>query len=145
MMSRLLLLLPLLLAACGSEQAAQLPERELRVEAGCEAHERACEALGEGVRIGLRLGDTEPKALSPFPVALELDGLEATAVSLEFSMPAMEMGQNRYRLQRDATGLWRGEAMLPICSSGRLDWLARVRVESETERLLADFPFHTQP
>ncbi len=144
-MRRLLLSMPLLLAACGGEQAVQLPERELRMESDCLVHERACEALGDGVRLGLRLGEGELKGLAPFPVALKLEGIEATAVSLEFSMPGMDMGQNRYHLLADDAGLWRGEAMLPICSTGRLEWLAEVVVDTADERLRADFPFHTLP
>ncbi len=145
-MHRSLFLLPLLLmAACGTEQATQLPQRELRVESDCEVHQRSCAAIGGGVRIELRLGKGELKALSPFPVRLELEGVEAHAVSLEFNMPGMEMGQNRYRLLADGAGGWSGEAMLPICSTGRLDWLAVVVVDSSKEQLSANFPFHTQP
>ena len=54
------------------------------------------------------------------------------AVSIEYTMVGMDMGLNRFSLMpvTDARGQQRfeGEGILPVCVSGRVDWLANVQV-----------------
>jgi hypothetical protein len=48
-------------------------------------------------------------------------------LAVAFSMPGMEMGPNRARLQATADG-WQGTAVLVRCPSGRKGWIAEVTV-----------------
>jgi hypothetical protein len=48
-------------------------------------------------------------------------------LTVAFTMPGMEMGQNRARLEPARDG-WRGSAVLVRCPSGRKGWLAEVSV-----------------
>jgi hypothetical protein len=49
-------------------------------------------------------------------------------VSVSFSMPGMEMGENRARVAATGPGRWEGKAVLVPCPSGRRGWVADVRV-----------------
>jgi len=55
-------------------------------------------------------------------------------------MRGMNMGSNLYRLQPDSEG-YAGRAVLPICTSGRSDWIAEVRIETPHKRYVAPFGF----
>jgi len=89
--------------------------------------------------IRLRLGPGV-KAMQPFPVHVEV--AEAAAVEVRFEMPGMNMGENRYRLRQTPAGSWEGRAVLPICLSGRSDWVARVELrDRDGHRYEAVFPF----
>jgi hypothetical protein len=68
------------------------------------------------------------------PVPLEAFELSVTApgaarVSAEFQMVGMDMGFNRYDLHPRADGVFASKVTLPICVSGRHDWLLYLEVD----------------
>ncbi len=119
----------------------------LEVEQPCDAAYQACVARGDALRLELVLGPPVI-ALEAFPVQLRViagDVLsEAAAVELEFGMVGMDMGQNRYRLERQSDSDWSGTALLPVCTMGRRDWLARVRLTDGARAWTAEIPFVSQ-
>jgi hypothetical protein len=64
-------------------------------------------------------------------------------LQLEFTMSAMDMGQNRYRLLPEGNG-WVGLVTLPICTTGRGDWRVTVRALGEERQWEAVFPFEME-
>jgi hypothetical protein len=94
----------------------------------CEPAERPCGAdLGAG-QLLLRF-DRPPEPLEAFIAELQLLGEwpESSApMVLTFQMQDMDMGLNRVALEQTADRRWRGEVMLPVCNSGRRDWLVDV-------------------
>lgn len=96
----------------------------------CDPAAALCTAGDGASRIGLRLREP-PTPLHAFPLEVTLAGPVAEAVeavTVRFDMADMDMGYNLFKLRRE-DGLWRGEALLPVCSAGRQDWRATVRVE----------------
>ncbi|MBT9613372.1 MAG: hypothetical protein IV108_08925 [Burkholderiales bacterium] len=71
--------------------------------------------------------DRAPTPLKPF--ALTVRAPVAQAVNVEVQMQGMEMGLNRYRLIRQANGEWRATITLPVCVTGRRDWLMLIEVD----------------
>lgn len=53
---------------------------------------------------------------------LILSGLDVESVHAYFLMRGMDMGFNRYRFVRDGDH-WRAVVTLPVCVSGRRDWV----------------------
>ena len=54
-------------------------------------------------------------------------------VSISFSMKNMDMGFNRYALERQPSGDWRATRIrLPFCVEGRHDFTADITVGSQT-------------
>ncbi len=81
--------------------------------------------------------------LQAFPVQVLLTGFdrdELESVSVRFEMRGMNMGFNQIQLSTGKEN-WYGEAMLPICVSGRSDWKAIVDVKAEEETYRAIFSF----
>ncbi|WP_455234515.1 hypothetical protein [Thiogranum longum] len=140
---RLLLSIVVLCLLAGCDQA---PETHPPVTTTLQLHtpcdiQRGCVASDETLRVRIHFG-LPPRALQPFPLQLRIEeGQTPDEVSVAFSMKGMDMGQNRYRLDHHAGGDWRGNVTLPICTSGRSDWLADVELVFDDRRFQLQVPF----
>ncbi len=129
------LLSAMLLSACAQEE---LPERLLG-QVDCQTGQ--CLLQAQQMAVALHLPD-HIKPLQPFTVSIALDtNLAVDAVKVNFVMPGMDMGENRYVFSRGAEGDWTGQPMLPICVTGRSDWRAKLEVEAEGVVYQAWFDF----
>lgn len=94
----------------------------------------ACD-LAAGCSFELRGGrvavktDAAPAAARPF--RLEVVAPQANSVKAQFEMRDMNMTTPVYALVRDANG-WRSEVVLPLCVSGRSDWMLRLEIDQKT-------------
>lgn len=90
---------------------------------------------GQAVSVGVQ---GELKVLQPFQVWVR--AADAHKVQATFTMEGMDMGFNLYTLHADKNGVFRGRVTLPVCVSGRRDWLMTLDIDG---RLLA-VPFVTE-
>ncbi len=124
-----------------------VPSVTLHADPACTPVGVGCSADGERLSIALYLGQSLAPLVA-FPVEVDFDGLLAggvSAVAVEFAMSGMEMGINRVVLQRQPGGGWRGRGLLPACSTGRMDWRARVSAETSDGRYAGDFALLLEP
>ena len=136
-----LLLAGLLLLACSPQpEPEQLPVSQLVAATDCD------------VLTGCRVSDVDafidvlfaikPRALQSFPVVIQTQGMQdVKAVTVSFSMRDMTMGLNRYALTPAAEGAWQGEVTLPVCVSGRTDWIAEFDIQLPDRHLVVTGPF----
>lgn len=113
----------------------------LRADPDCNPLGNQCVAGLESMAITLRLEDAA-RPLEPFRVEVEIDAANAReieSVKVRFSMVGMNMGINQFQLDRGADGSWQGLAILPVCSTGRVDWLADVEAQHGREAYTAEF------
>lgn len=68
-----------------------------------------------------------PSGLHPF--TLRVTTPKASRISATFSMRDMDMGSNRYILVRNAPETWQAKVVLPVCVSGRHDWLLTLDID----------------
>jgi len=127
------------LASCRPEVPPQSALQSLVAEAGCDVR-RGCDVQGEKLHLTVRMGPSV-RVLQPFPVSLHVDTGAVEEIYVLFTMQNMDMGWNRYRLERAADGDWHAEVTLPVCSSGRSDWLAAFELVSGGERSAFVVPF----
>ena len=130
-----------LLSACDpqSDQVA-LPVSQLDVAPGCDVLV-GCSISSPDIDVEVSF-ETKPRALQPFPVAVKSRGSkDIKAVTISFSMSGMEMGLNRYALVYATGNEWRGEVTLPICVSGRTDWVAGIEIFMPARRVVFKVPF----
>jgi hypothetical protein len=133
----------LLLSACDRSAQNGLPVTELSVTPGCEV-QQGCQAGDSSLSVSVQFGDT-PRALQPFPLGLQFSGDEPVEqVTVSFSMQGMDMGLNRYRLTGDKMSGWKADITLPICVSGRSDWIAEFELVTDQRRLQFSLPFVLQ-
>lgn len=115
---------------------------QLVPEPDCEPLGRTCRALGAGMSLGVAL-PADARPMRGFPVQVNVAGEERgepDAVSVEFLMQGMDMGVNRFRLEPQGPGAWGAQVTLPICTTGRSDWLVVVDADLGERRYRARFP-----
>lgn len=69
------------------------------------------------------------------PFSIEIRGVPDSTnhITASFSMRDMDMGFNRFTLQKQPDGTWRIDSVyLPFCVAGRHDWLITWRVDDAT-------------
>lgn len=120
------------------------PAIALHAEPDCDSARQSCRAHGDDLEIELRLGPAL-RPLEPFSIALRVNPDAGARIEIEFQMRGMDMGLNRYRLDRDAEGVWRGRAVLPVCTTGRSDWYAVIEIAQGGKRWIAEMPFVVSP
>lgn len=135
-----ILLLSSMLACSPQPGSEPLPVNQLSVAADCDVL-GACRVGDSTAYIDIVFATT-PRALQPFPVVIKPEGMmDIKSVSVSFIMRDMVMGTNRYTLIRTPTGEWQGEVTLPICVSGRTDWVAEFDLHLPDRHVLFTVPF----
>ena len=86
---------------------------------------------GRAVSLGVS-GPVQP--LKPFQVWVQAAG--ARTVQASFTMQGMDMGFNLYTLRADKDGVFRARVTLPVCVSGRRDWIMAVQIEGGVIQVL---------
>lgn len=115
-------------------------------EPGCDLHRRACAArLPDGGRIELSIAPRPIPMVAPLQVEVKTAGIEAGRVEVDFAGVDMNMGYNRPELAAAGPGLFRAEAMLPVCVTGKMAWVATVLVETGRSRIAVPFHFNSVP
>jgi hypothetical protein len=79
-----------------------------------------------------------PAPLEPFELNVEVTGIRR--VSAEFQMVGMDMGFNRYDLRPAGNDIFASKVTLPVCVSGRRDWILYLDLDGTRYTL----PFSTQ-
>ncbi len=145
---RLIWLAPVITAAIllalmyhsGNEKAAPDSHPGFAAPVNCDPQASPCLSGGRQRGIALSLPQSVP-VMAPFPVQVQVFGPQASSVTINFEMRGMDMGMNRTELEEAEPGIWRGRATLPVCVSGRADWLARIEVETASGTRRATFGF----
>lgn len=147
-MARHVFLIPAVLALLGSgcERPAPTPGdvTTFATASGCEP-QQGCTVDGDSASVQLRFL-APPHPLQPFPVRLLVTTEQRVeSVVITFSMAGMDMGLNRYRMVRDPqTGEWGADVTLPVCVSGRSDWIAAVEMVIAGREYRWNVPFAVQ-
>ena len=134
---------PLLQEWRGRESPSSLPVIDLGSTA-CDAAQSSCLLSVQGRLLRLVLGP-RVRPLERFKVRFSYEGIDerqVQSIEVAFRMRDMDMGRNVYRLQRVADA-WQADVILPVCSSGRRDWLAEVRVRADGAEIIGVFTFMT--
>ncbi|MHB1677601.1 MAG: hypothetical protein ACYCSS_08725 [Sulfuriferula sp.] len=71
-----------------------------------------------------------PTGLHPFTLQVEIPS--AHRIFASFTMPEMDMGNNRYRLLQKNAQLWQAQVILPVCMSGGHNWLLTLNIDGKT-------------
>lgn len=120
-----------------------LPKADLRAvpDPGCDLQKHACAArLPDGAGITLSITPRPIPILTPLHVEVGLSGLKANKVEVDFAGETMNMGYNRVELSA-GNDRHSGEASLPVCVSGGMNWVATVLVETDRQRIAVPYRF----
>lgn len=111
---------------------------------GCDLHRGSCSAnWPQGGRMELSIAPRPIPYLHPLRVEVAVSGVQPVRIEVDFAGETMNMGYNRIELKPADAGRHVGEASLPVCVSGSMDWVATVIVEADGKRISARYRFAT--
>jgi hypothetical protein len=120
--------LPLVLVGLIGLVVWQSAERQVQppLVLACPDLLKGCTATlaGRDIQLGV---DATIKPLKPFAIWVKAPG--AGKVEARFTMEGMDMGFNLYTLRQDGNGVFRVTATLPICVTGRRDWILTLDID----------------
>lgn len=103
----------------------------------CPDLHAGCPAQLAGRAVTVRV-EGKLQVLKPFQLMVAASG--AGKVQAQFSMAGMDMGFNLYSLRPDAQGVFQARIVLPVCVSGRRDWVMSLEIDGRR----IDIPFVTE-
>jgi hypothetical protein len=117
---------------------------------GCNLSQQACAAtLPDGGQLEFSIEPRPIPSLKSLKLQVTLQGSDARKVEVDFAGTDMKMGYNRPLLdvensrtgQSSATIRFSGQAVLPVCITGTMDYDATVLVETGKEWIAVPFRF----
>lgn len=118
-------------------------------EAGCNLHRTACSArLPDGRKLIFGITPHPIPVVQPMQLEVRLEGPASVPlgkVEVDFAGKSMNMGFNRVTLATVDGNHAKGEGNLPVCVTGRMDWIATVLLELDGKRINVPFPFSSDP
>ena len=121
-----------------------LPKADVVVQPdpACDLQRQACRVqLPAGGSVELAMGTRPVPMVKPFVVEVKAAGFSPQRVEVDFAGIDMNMGLNRPELVARGDGLFSGEATLPVCITGAMDWQATVLIENGSERIAIPYRF----
>ncbi|EHA17127.1 hypothetical protein HAL1_02997 [Halomonas sp. HAL1] len=144
----LILVTGLALAACAWYAFAHWLHRDSDVTwfppaASCNLHTAPCSAtLGDKGRITLHVqASGRIDALEVLPLEVEVDGVTATQVDVDFVGRDMDLGLHRFALSAGAPGHFQGQGQVGICTQTIMPWRARVILDTAEGKVGSWFDF----
>jgi hypothetical protein len=109
---------------------------------GCDLNHSVCTApLPEGGKVSFSLTPRPIPVIAPLEMSVDVEGISAAKVAIDFAGVSMNMGFNRPTLSSISPGRFAGQATLPVCVTGRMMWQATVLIESGRTRIAVPFRF----
>jgi len=123
-----------------------LPKADVTVfpDPACNLQKENCVVnLPAGGKIELSLGARAVPLVKPFGIEVTASGFAPGRVEVDFVGVDMNMGYNRPELVPRGEGRFNGEATLPVCITGHMDWQATVLVDAGDQRIAVPYRFST--
>jgi hypothetical protein len=139
------LLILLAIAAVGVGTWLVQPEAELNMPlSDCDLNRESCVArLPEGGSIEFAIEPRPVPTLKPLKLSVAVSGRTPAKVEVDFAGVSMNMGYNRPALAAVGAGRYEGQATLPVCVSGAMDWQATVLIEDGGRTISIPFRFRS--
>lgn len=100
--------------------------------------------LPGGGSLEFTLGPRPTPLLKPLALDIRIAGSNARALEVDFTGVDVPMAFNRADLTSTETGRYAGQAALPLCANGRMEWRATVRLEEAGRQIYVPFRFTTE-
>ncbi|HNC17771.1 MAG TPA: hypothetical protein PKN13_06925 [Accumulibacter sp.] len=109
----------------------------------CDLNQGNCQTvLPNGERMVFSIEPRPIPAVKPLQLQLIVDRNDLRQVEVDFAGATMQMGYNRTRLAKQADGQrFIGQATLPICTTGAMQWQATVILDTGTASIAVPFHF----
>ncbi|MCF6190353.1 MAG: hypothetical protein L3J51_07735 [Cocleimonas sp.] len=110
----------------------------------CDLRKGRCSsALPGGGKVVFSIHPKNIPLLSPLQLDVEIEGVEVSNIDVDFVGIGMDMGYNRSKLKAVEKTHFTGNGMLSICARSKMDWEARVSLQTEKGLIIVPFRFFT--
>jgi hypothetical protein len=110
----------------------------------CDLRSGPCSITVDGqTEVSLGIEPHEIPLLKPLQVHVEIHGVEAQQVDVDFSGVDMNMGFNRFKLAPEGEGVYTGTAILPVCVRDAMEWEAKVLIKTPRGLMAVAYRFIT--
>lgn len=112
----------------------------------CQPEQANCIYSNKQQQIRLLFGTGEETVKSGQPikalVRIEGEGIKASQIS--FQGRDMYMGENHFPLSETSPGVYETEVQLPVCTTGRMTWQAKVQLNTDGQAKGLTFQFDSE-
>jgi hypothetical protein len=112
----------------------------------CNIHSGLCEGrLSDGIPVRFDITPKPVRSLEALQFSVYIEGLNDAKVTVDLTMPAMYMGENKISLVPAGEGKYTGKGSIVKCTSGDRLWDAAVIIEHPEKSATIHFRFETAP
>ena len=110
----------------------------------CELRDGSCHAeLPSGGSIEFSIEPRSIALMKTLSLRVKVRNIDVSAVEIDFVGIGMKMGYNRPQLHQVSNNLFEGSTILPVCILQRMQWEARLLLETDKGTVMAPFRFYT--
>lgn len=114
------------------------------LDENCDLRKAPCTSkLPGGGSVTFSLSPNDIPILRPLKIDVKFEGIDVSEAEVDFTGIGMDMGYNRPQLEPITKTQFKGKAILPVCVRTKMDWEARVLLQSNRGLIMAPFRFHT--
>ncbi len=99
----------------------------------CQLGIESCVIVIDGMELEI-IVEGEIKALKPFVIHMTDKNQIIDKALVKFNMKAMDMGVNQYEFVQIDNNNWKAEVVIPVCTTGRRDWLVEFEIDNEIKK-----------
>ena len=115
-----------------------------QLDENCDLRKAACTSkLPGGGSVTLSISPNDIPILRPLQLDVKVEGVEVSTTEIDFTGIGMDMGYNRPKLEPITKTQFKGKAILPVCVRSKMDWEAKVLLQTERGLIMAPFRFFT--
>lgn len=122
------------------------PDAAISVAAdpACDLRSGPCAAeVAPAGRVSLSIEPRGIPVMQPLGLRVEIRGIDARSVKVDFSGIDMNMGFNRIALERKEEGVYTGSGILPVCIRDAMEWEANVMIDTPQGPISVAYRFMT--
>lgn len=111
----------------------------------CDLGKTPCSiALPGGGQVEFAIDPRPIPALKPLRLLAVVSGADIQKIEADFAGVDMKMGYNRPQLESIGDGRFSGQANLPVCITGKMQWQATVLIDTGKAIVAAPFIFDAE-
>ncbi len=116
----------------------------IALDENCDLRKGKCTSdLPGGGSVSFSISPAHIPILRPLQLEVEIAGAEVSGVEVDIIGLGMEMGYNRSSLSAITKMNYTGDTILPVCVRSKMEWEARVLIQTKKGVVMVPFQFYT--
>ncbi len=114
------------------------------IDTSCDLRKGSCiSELPDGGKVSFSISPKDIPIMRPLKLDVLTAGVDVSNVNIELHSIGMNMGNKGSKLKATATNQYEGEATIPLCIRSKMDWEARVYLQTDCGLIMVPYRFYT--